>query len=162
MYMTSIFQAIYSPNDPRHWPTGSYLVLTALLALGFHYFYKDRKNYRPLPQALFLLIPYATLAIFLPQLTSIHPYTSDLLLVIPGTFLMSFWFLQKPFWRKFAGSTFVAWFIVASLILMTNLLNVAQLPRLVLVQRNLPFASLSSSFLGLRFSNWFRLAPPRS
>ncbi len=127
-YMTSIFQAIYSPNDPRHWHTGSYLVLTALLALCFHYFYKDRKYYRPLHQALFLLIPYATLAIFLPQLTSIHPYISDLFLVIPATFLMSFWFLQKPFWRKFAGPTFVTWFIVASLILMTNLLYVAQMP----------------------------------
>jgi hypothetical protein len=124
-YMTSIFQAVYSPNTLRHWPTVSYLLLTALLAVCFHYFFKGRKQYRPLEQALFLLIPYSTFAIFLPQLTSIHPYITDLFLFIPATFLIAFWFLQKPFWENLTGKTYVAWLLVAGLILMTNLLTVA-------------------------------------
>ena len=148
-YMTSIFQAVLSPDDPRHWPTTTYLLLTALLALCFHYFFKDRKQYRPLKQALFLLIPYSTVAIFLPQLTSIHPYHTDLFIFIPATFLMSFWFLQKPFWRNLTGPTYVAWFIVAALILMTNLLSVAQMPRFASVERSLPFVAVTIFVSGL-------------
>ncbi len=160
-YMTSIFQAVFSPDDPRHWPTASYVLLTVLLALCFHYFFKDRKQYRPLQQALFLLIPYSTVAIFLPQLTSIHPYTTDLFIFIPATFLMSFWFLQKPFWESLTGKTYVAWLLVASLILMTNLLTVAQMPRFAYVERSLRvvsfgLVSFGLVYLGLRFTNWFR------
>jgi hypothetical protein len=158
-YMTSIFQAVFSPNDPRHWPTGSYLLLTALLAVCFHFFYKDRKHYRPLQQALFLLIPYCTVAIFLPQLSSIHPYTTDLFIFIPATFLMSFWFLQKTFWETLTGKTYVAWLLFACLILMTNLLSVAQMPRFAYVERSLVWVSFGLTsfglvYLGLRLSKW--------
>jgi hypothetical protein len=125
-YMTSIFQAVYSPVNPRHWSTGFYVVATILLAGFFHYYFKNRRHYRPVQQAFFLLIPYATVAIFLPQLTSIHAYLTDLLLLIPATFMMAFWFLQKPFWDRFTGKTYVIWLLVAGAILMTNLLNIAR------------------------------------
>jgi hypothetical protein len=126
-YMTSIYQAVVSPHEPRHWPVAFYIVITLLLGVGFHYFLKKRgKQYRPLQQAFFLLIPYAMIVILFPQLTSIHPYLTDPLLVVPATFLISFWFLQKEFWENLTGKTYVAWLLVASLILMTNLLTVAQ------------------------------------
>ncbi|HYW73412.1 MAG TPA: hypothetical protein VE961_20485, partial [Pyrinomonadaceae bacterium] len=83
VYMTSIWQAIFWPHDARPWPTGSFCLLGAVSAIFFHYFFKGRSRYRPLRQALFLLIPYATVAIFLPQLTSIHPYLTDVLLLVP-------------------------------------------------------------------------------
>lgn len=136
-HMTSIFQAVYAPADPRHWPTGFYVLLTALLAVCFHYVFRHKKKYRPLRQALFLLIPYATVAICLPQLTSIHPYITDLFLFVPATFLMSFWFLQKAFWERLTGKTYVGWLLVAGLILMTNLLTVSQMPRFAYVERKL-------------------------
>jgi hypothetical protein len=126
VYMTSIYQAIVSPVDPRHWPTAFYLVTALLLAGGFQYLFRKETDYRPLQQALFLLIPYATIVILFPQFTSIHPYTADLLLVIPATFLIAFWSLQKEFWERLSGQTYVAWFLIASFILMTNLLTVAQ------------------------------------
>jgi len=178
VHMTSIFQAVFAPADPRHWPTARYFLFTAFLAVCFHYFFKrfsstvtgktselsaqDRVQYRPLQQALFLLIPFCTVAIFLPQLTSIHPYTTDLFIFIPAAFLMSFWFLQKPFWESLTGKTYVGWLLFAGLVLMTNLLTVAQMPRFAYVeQRVLPLVSLIafvvlSLYLSLRLTNEFR------
>lgn len=136
-YMTSIFQAVVLPIDPRHWPTATYVLIAGLLAVYFQFFFKHRGHacFHPLRQAIFLLIPYATIAIFLPQLTSIHPYTTDLLLFVPATFLMSFWFLQDQFWKKLSGKTYVIWLLVASFVLMTNLLAVAQMPRFAAIER---------------------------
>src|ERR1051325_8842093 len=128
-YMSSIPQAILSPADPRHWPTGLYFILTALLAVGLQQITKDREKFRPLQQAFFLLIPYSTFAIFLPQLTSVHPYIADLFIFVPATFLMSFWFLQRQFWERLTGSTYVGWFLFVSFMLMSNLLAFAQIPR---------------------------------
>lgn len=177
-YMTSIFQGVHSPVIARHWPTGWYFFLAALLAVFFHFFFKrvfstvtektseqsapDRKQYRPLQQAFFLLIPYATVSIFLPQLTSIHPYITDLFIFIPATFLMSFWFLQKAFWEHLTGKTYVAWLLFAGLILMSNLLTVSQMPRFSYVERNvLPVVwVITVVFLGLylilSYTKWFR------
>ncbi len=81
-YMTDIYHAVLFPNDPRHWPFGFYFLLTLIVGVIFHYLLKGRSHYRPLRQAFFLLIPYCTIAIFLPQFTSIHPYLADQLLVI--------------------------------------------------------------------------------
>src|SRR5436190_7233649 len=134
-YMTSIFQAVFSPWAPRPWPTGSYFLLASGAAIFFHYFFKSRSRYRPLRQALFLLIPYSTYAILLPQLTSIHPYLTDLLLLVPATFLLSFWFLQEPFWESLRGNTYVAWLLFAGLIIMTNLLTLSGMRRFVAVER---------------------------
>ncbi len=125
-YMTSISQAIYAPSYPRHWPTIFYPLIVVSLGLCFQYLFRRQTSYHPLRQAFFLLIPYLTIAILLPQFTSIHPYTTDQLLVIPATFLISFWFLQKEFWERLTGPTFVAFLLVAGLVLMTNLLAVAQ------------------------------------
>ena len=164
-YMTSIFQAVYSPNDLRHWPTSAYVLLCALLAICFHFFFNERNRSHPLRQTVFLLLPYATVAILLPQLTSIHPYTTDLFLIVPATFLMSFWFLQKRFWNRLTGNTYVVWLLVASFILMTNLLTVAQMPRFVYVQQNvLPAVSIIAVvclalYLTLRF--WKSHRQPR-
>jgi len=141
-YMSSIFQAAYAPADPRHWPTGWYVLVTAVLCLCFAYVFRGQ-NYRPVQQAIFLLIPYCTTVIFLPQMTSIHPYLTDVFIFIPATFLISFWSLQKPFWEKLGGNTYVVALIAAGLILMTNLLAVAQMPRFGFVERDImPFASL--------------------
>jgi hypothetical protein len=139
MHVSSIPQAVISPGDPRHWPTGLYFILTAILALGLHYTWKDRERHRPLQQAAFLLIPYLTFAIFLPQLTSVHPYITDLFIFIPATFLMSFWFLQRSFWKKLSGRLYVGWFLFACFILMSNLLAFAQMPRFAYLEgkRNL-------------------------
>lgn len=126
-YMTSIYQAIFSPIDPRHWPVAFYFLAALFLGVIFHYlFKKQKKRYRPLQQAFFLLIPYSMTVILFPQLTSIHPYSTDPLIVIPATFLISFWSLQKEFWENLTGKTYVAWILMAGLILMTNLLTVAQ------------------------------------
>jgi len=163
LYMTSIFQAVYSPADPRHWPTAWYFVLTALLAVCFQYFFRNKRKYRPLQQGLFLLIPFCTIAILLPQLTSIHPYLTDLFIFVPATFLMSFWFLQKAFWERLTGKTYVGWLLLAGLILMTNLLTVSQIPRFTYVERNiLPLLSVIafvtlSVYLGVKLSRRFRL-----
>jgi hypothetical protein len=137
--MSSIPQAVLSPADPRHWPTGLYFILTALLAVGLHQMTKDREKFRPLQQAFFLLIPYSTFAIFLPQLTSVHPYIADLFIFVPATFLMSFWFLQRQFWERLTGSTYVGWFLFVCFILMSNLLAFAQIPRYAFLEgkRNL-------------------------
>jgi hypothetical protein len=37
LYMTSVYQAIFSPNDPRHWPVAFYFLSALLLAIIFHY-----------------------------------------------------------------------------------------------------------------------------
>ena len=123
-YMTSIYQAVFSPFDPRQWPTAFYLLVTVILGMAFQFLF--RKSYRPLQQAIFLLIPYSTIAILFPQFTSIHPYFTDLLLVIPAIFLISFWCLQRELWETLMGKTYVAWLLIACLALMTNLLTVAQ------------------------------------
>ncbi len=125
-FMTSIFQAIYAPSDPRHWPTIFYPLTVIFLGLCFQYLFWREPSHHPLRQAIVLLIPYLTIAILLPQFTAIHPYTTDQLLVIPATFLISFWFLQKAFWERLTGPTFVGFVLVAGLVLMTNLLTVAQ------------------------------------
>ncbi len=134
-YMTSIFQAVLRPWAPRPWPTGSYFLLGLVSTIFFHYFFKGRSRFRSLSQAFFLLIPYATFAILLPQLTSIHPYLTDVLLFVPVTFLLSFWFLQKPFWEALRGNTYVAWLLFAGLVLMTNLLTLAGMRRFTAVAR---------------------------
>jgi hypothetical protein len=158
-YMTSIFQAIFRPSDPRPWPTGSYFLLGALSAIFFHYFFKGRSRYRALPQALFLLIPYASFAIFLPQLTSIHPFLTDVLLLVPVTFLLSFWFLQKPFWEVLTARKYVAWLLFADFILMTNLLTLSGMRRFVAVERFrvfipvMTFISIVALYLLLRITN---------
>jgi hypothetical protein len=154
--MTSIFQAVFWPWDRRPWPTGSYVLLAAVATVFFHYFFKGRSRYRPLQQAFFLLIPYATFAILLPQLTSIHPYLTDVLLFVPATFLLSFWFLQKPFWESLRGNSYVAWLLFADLILMTNLLTLSGMRRFVAIERLrifipvLAFVSIGVVYLGLR------------
>jgi hypothetical protein len=125
-YLTSIYQAVFAPVDPRHWPIGFYLLATAALGVGCHFVFRSTTAHRPLQQALFLTIPYATMAIGLPQFTSIHPYFTDLLIFIPATFLIAFWFLQKECWQNLTGRTYVPWLLAASLILMTNLLTIAQ------------------------------------
>ena len=124
-YMTSIYQAIFWPFDPRHWPVAFYVVITLLVGVCLQCIFRQQRSYF-LKQAGFLLIPYATIAILLPQLTSIHPYFTDLLLVIPAIFLLFFWSLQREFWQKMTGATYVLWIIVAGLVLMTNLLTIAQ------------------------------------
>ena len=155
-YMTSIFQAIFVPWDRRPWPTGSYFLMAAVSAIFFHYFFKGRSRYRPLRQALFLLIPYSTFAILLPQLTSIHPYLTDVLLFVPATFLLSFWFLQKPFWEALTGRTYVGWLLFADLILMTNLLTLSGMRRFVAIERLkifipvMAFVSIGLVYLSLR------------
>jgi hypothetical protein len=162
-YVTSIPQAVLTPIDPRHWPTISYFFLALVLSVIFHYLFKQRSHYRPLQQALFLLIPYSTFAIFLPQLTSVHPYITDLFIFIPATFLMSFWFLQKPFWQYLNGSMYVGWFLFASLVLMSNLLAFAQMPRFAPVERGLPIvtiiflASAGLVYFGLRLARRFHI-----
>lgn len=126
-YMTTVYQAIVAPVGPRHWPVASYFVIALVFAVVFHYqFRKHQKQYYPLRQACFLLIPYSMIAILFPQLTSIHPYSTDPLIVVPACFLIAFWSLREEFWRRLTGPTYVAWLVVASLILMTNLLTVAQ------------------------------------
>lgn len=137
MYLTNIFQAVHSPADPRHWPTGWYFVLTVVLAAFFGYFFRNQKRYHPLRQAAFLLIPYCTVAIFLPQLVSNHAHLMDLFLFIPATFLMSFWSLQKRFWQTLTGRTYVAWLLFASLIIMSNILSFAQMPHLGYIEHGL-------------------------
>lgn len=125
-YVRSIFQAIYAPADPRHWPILFYPLMTLSIGLAFQYLFRGEPSFHPLRQAFFLLIPYATMAILLPQFTGIHPYATDQILAIPATFLISFWFMQKVFWERLSGPTFVGFVLVAGLILMTNLLTVAQ------------------------------------
>jgi hypothetical protein len=125
-YVTSIFRAIYAPADPRHWPILFYPLITVLIGIAFQYSFRRQTSFHPLRQAFFLLIPYATMAILLPQFTGIHPYATDQIMAIPATFLISFWFLQKAFWQRLTGPGFVAFVLVAGLILMTNLLTVAQ------------------------------------
>jgi hypothetical protein len=124
-YFSSIQQAVFQPIEARYWSTAFYVILTIVLGIGFHVLFRQRERH-PLQQAFFLIIPYATMAIILPQATSIHPYFTDLMLFIPATFLIAFWFLQREFWQKLKGKTYVAWLLLASLILMTNLLTIAQ------------------------------------
>jgi hypothetical protein len=81
---------------------------------------------RPLAQIGFLAIPYATMAILLPQFTSIHPYFTDLLLIVPATFVLAFWSMQREVFQRLTAKSAVLYFLVASLVLMTNLLTVAQ------------------------------------
>jgi|SRR5215471_583425 len=126
LYFSSIYQAAFFPSQPRHWPTLFYVLITAIVSLLFQRSLKKGTQLYPLRQAAFLLIPYATIAIIFPQFTSIHPYTTDQLLVIPATFALSFWFLQKTFWERLTSKTYVGWSLVAGLILMTNMLTVAQ------------------------------------
>jgi len=160
-YMTSIFQATSAPIDPRHWPTGWYLLVTAVLTVCFAYVFREEK-YRPVKQAIFVLIPYCWTAIFFPQLTSIHPYLADVLLFVPATFLISFWCLQEPFWKNLNGSTYVVALIVAGLILMSNLLAMAQAPRFEYVERDImPVASLIvfgsiGVYVSVKLTQWFR------
>jgi hypothetical protein len=126
-YLTSIYQAVFRPVQERHWPAAFYVVIAVLLGLVIHFRFQDReRRHYPLQQAAFLLIPYSTTAILFPQFTSIHPYFTDQLLAIPACFLFSFWFLQKEFWSRLTGKTYVAWLIASGLIVMTNLLTVAQ------------------------------------
>ena len=125
-YITSIFQAIYAPSDPRHWPILFYPLITILIGIAFQYLFRRQTSCHPLRQAFFLLIPYCTIAILLPQFTGNHPYATDQIIAIPATFLISYWFLQKESWHRLTGQTFVAFVLVAGLILMTNLLIVAQ------------------------------------
>jgi hypothetical protein len=165
-YMTSIFQAVFFPWDRRPWPAGSYVLLAAISAIFFHYFFKGRSRYRPLRQALFLLIPYSMFAILLPQLTSIHPYLTDLLLLVPATFLLSFWFLQKPFWEALTGRTYVAWLLFADLILMTNLLTLSGMRQFVAIERLkifipvMAFVSIVLVYLSLRLWKRFGRTVP--
>lgn len=164
-YVTSIFQTAYSPADPRHWATGRYFLLTLVVTICFSYCFRHRPRYRPMRQAVFLLIPYCTVAIFLPQLTSIHPYLTDLFLFVPATFLMTFFTLQKEFWKKLTGSTYVAFFLVAGLILMTNLLALGQMPRFAFVEQTMiPVTSLFVFgalvlYFGARLVGRYRLKP---
>lgn len=122
-YFTSIYQAVTAPIEPRHWSVLFYVVLTVVLAIILDYL---RRESHHLQQTVFMIIPYATIAVIFPQFTSIHPYFTDLLLVIPATFLVAYWFLQKEFWERLTGRSYVAWILATSLILMTNLLTVSQ------------------------------------
>lgn len=125
-YMSSVYQAVFTPIVPRDWPIGFYLVITAALAVYFHFVFRRTTARRPLQQALFLTIPYITIAIMFPQFTSIHPYYTDMLMFVPAAFLIAFWFLQKEWWQTLNGRGYIAWVLVVSLVLMTNLLTVAQ------------------------------------
>jgi len=141
-YMTSIFQAMTMPVDPRHWPTGWYLLVAMALTISFAYIFRTTKH-RPVKQAIFLIIPYAWTAIFFPQMTSIHPYLTDILLFVPITFLLSFWCLQQEFWGKLNGSSYVVVLMAAGLVLMSNLLAIAQAPKYEFIERDImPVASV--------------------
>jgi hypothetical protein len=125
-YFADIYGAVLRPFHPRHWPLGFYVVVAILGALGVHYLLRKSTTPRALAQIAFLAIPYATMAILLPQFTSIHPYFTDLLLIVPATFVLAFWSLQREFVQKLSARSAVLYFLVAALVLMTNLLTVAQ------------------------------------
>ena len=126
VYMTSILQAVLSPDVSRPWSTGLYVIAAAVGAVIVHYCWRSLPSDRPLDQAWFLVIPYATIAILLPQFTSIHPYFTDVLLVVPATFLVAFWSLQSAFVDRLSGRSFVVWLLAIGGLLMTNLLTIAQ------------------------------------
>ena len=124
-YFHSIGGAIVSPHDPRHWPIVIYVVSVVVVGVYFQY-RRPRSGVRAINQLGFLAIPYATIAALLPQYTSIHPYTTDLLLVIPAAFLTSFWLLQKDFWKDASGREYALVVLGAIPLLMTNLLTLAR------------------------------------
>ncbi len=123
-YTTGIYQAVFEPFDPRHWPTMFYVFITVSVALALRVLLG--REYRTLQQAFFLVIPYCTLAILLPQFTSIHPYLTDPALAVPATFAISFWFLDEKFFQMLNPERCVVWALTAALILMTNLLTISQ------------------------------------
>jgi hypothetical protein len=125
-YFADIYGAVVQPYHPRHWPVGFYAIVVVLAALGVHTLLRKSTTSRPLVQVAFLAIPYATMAILLPQFTSIHPYFTDLLLIVPATFVLAFWSLQKEFFRSLTAKSCVLYLLTAALVLMTNLLTVAQ------------------------------------
>jgi hypothetical protein len=83
----------------------------------------------PLEQTAFLAIPYATIAILLPQYTSVHPYMTDLLIAVPGGFLAAYWLLHERFWNGLTAKTYAATLLCGAFIIMTNLLAIAQIFR---------------------------------
>ncbi|MFL6244801.1 MAG: hypothetical protein ACJ74H_02160 [Thermoanaerobaculia bacterium] len=126
LYFTSIQSAVLQPVEPRHWPLGLYVIVAIAAAMGVHYLLHRSTTARPLAQIAFLAIPYATMAILLPQFTSIHPYFTDLLLIVPVTFVLAFWSMQREVFQRLTARSAVVYFLVAALVLMTNLLTVAQ------------------------------------
>lgn len=125
-YFTSIHGAVLWPVDPRHWPSGFYVAVACAAGMGVHFLLRKSGTVRPLAQIAFLAIPYATMAILLPQFTSIHPYFTDLLLIVPATFVLAFWSLQRRFFDSLTSRSCVLYFLVAAMVLMTNLLTIAQ------------------------------------
>ena len=125
-YVTTIPTSVMWPVDPRHWPVMPYLVAAGIGALWFSRASRASAHARHAGQAAFLLIPYATIAIILPQFTSIHPYFTDLLIVVPATFLLAFWSLQDSFLTSLTGPSLAAWVLGAGAVIMTSLLAIAQ------------------------------------
>jgi hypothetical protein len=85
---------------------------------------------RMLRQAAFLAIPYLSVLVFLPQVTATHPYFTDVLLLIPGAFVLAVWSLREAAEGSWPGLAWSFWLIGVGLILMTDLLHVAQVVRL--------------------------------
>jgi hypothetical protein len=124
-YVSSIPGAVFQPVDPRSWPTGLYVLAALGFGAAFHAWFRQRGG-RVFDQLVVLAIPYCTVAILLPQFTSIHPYFTDLLIVVPVCFAVSFWSLQREFAETMTGRGFVLWTLATGALLMTNLLVIAQ------------------------------------
>ena len=124
-YFSTIPGAMLQPVDPRSWPAGLYAVAALAFAAGFHAWFR-RSGGRTFDQLLVAVLPYFTVLILLPQFTSIHPYFTDLLVIVPATFVVAFWSLQPSFADHLTGRGFVIWALSAGALLMTNLLTIAQ------------------------------------
>jgi hypothetical protein len=126
LYFTTIHAAVLRPYHPRDWPVGFYVIVVIAAAIGVHFLLRKSTTSRPLAQIAFLAIPYASMAVLLPQFTAIHPYFTDLLLIVPATFVLAFWSLQRELFQSLTPKSAVAYFLAAALVLMTNLIAVAQ------------------------------------
>jgi hypothetical protein len=77
-------------------------------------------------QSVFFLAPYVFSVALFPQAVSIHPYLYDALLLVPAVLLGSSWTLTRCVQDRLRGASGLAALLVAAILLMANLIAIAQ------------------------------------
>ena len=137
-WLHDLWQAMLWPPPSAFVPYQRVSVATHLLAVVVALVWLPGPADAPAPdstrrarlrQAAFLTLPYLSIAILLPQFTAIHPYFTDVLLLVPSAFVLCWWSVEAAGQRAWSGMTVAFWALGAMVLLMTDLLHIAQVLR---------------------------------
>jgi hypothetical protein len=126
-YFQTALQAVTDPHRPARIPGSLWPAFVPFLLAGAWAWRSAAGARRQFVRvSLFLLAPYVFSVALFPQSVSIHPNLYDPLLLLPVVLIGSAWMLRPSMQRRLSGPGALAGLLLATLLIMGNLVAIAQ------------------------------------